>query len=135
MNFKMKLVAYTIAASLASMSPTLSFSSELTLSYKDYPMDSKEASKYWKDEVPNVHQYGELVPSVSVADVNINGTDITFTMLSSMGHCSVNTCPVRIYKGDRLVQEVTACSNTDFHKITEDGKIFIACDTLTPIQK
>lgn len=135
MNFKLKLVAYTIAASMASMSPTLSFSSELTLQYKDYPIDSKEANKYWGDELPDVKQFGELVPSVSVADVNVNGSDITITMLSSMGHCGVNTCPVRIYKDDKLLMNVDACSNTDFHKITDDGKFFIACDTLTPIQK
>lgn len=133
MNFRAKLLAYSIAASIASMAPTLSVADDLNLSYKEFAIKSPEAEKYWSDELPNVAQYGELVPTVEVAETKINGENFTISMISSMYHCGMNTCPVRVFRDDNFVMEVTACSNTDFHKITRDGKFFIACDNLMPI--
>lgn len=62
-----------------------------------------------------------------------SGALLTFTMLSAPEECTVNQCELKILRNGKVIFDDYVCSEASVHRISADGRYFMACDRSIPI--
>lgn len=120
-------IATFLTAAVSAFAPGVS-ADEVRVDYVEHALDSEAAKKYWSDMIPSAEKSENLTPAVYVGEFKSGDTELTVTMLGAMSVCGLSECPVRIYQGDDLRAELTACYNTETHSVSPSGHFFSACD-------
>lgn len=104
---------------------------ETKIVYAEKALGDTQVRKMWSDIATSAQPLGQYAPWVLVATKDIgDGRILTITQLWAGGICSDTACPLRVYEGDKLLTSDMACSEPEFHSISDDGRMIIACDTL-----
>ncbi len=138
MNFKTKIAAYSAAASVilgASVilsAPTTA--SSFNLQYKDIPIESTQAEKLWGDRLDGLETMS-LEPTIFVADFMDGDTKITISLLYASNQCNMDSCPIRIFDGDKLMLEEMGCYAITEHTVASSMTAMAACDKVLLIDR
>jgi hypothetical protein len=122
-------VATFLTAAVSAFAPSIA-ADDVRIDYTEYSLDSDVAKRYWSDALPSAQKIGELDPAVYVGEFKNGDVELTVTMLGAMSICGMSECPVRIYQGDDLRAELSACYNTGTHSVSPSGYFFSACDNV-----
>lgn len=102
---------------------------QVKLKYKDVPLTDPEAIRLWESEIEEANRFREPRVYIAKADIG-NGRILTVTQLDSAMHCSAYECPVRVFEGDKLLTEESACPAWKNHALADEGRLLIACSAV-----
>jgi len=121
-----------IAAALTILVANLGAASagEIRVPYVERAIGDSDSRKFWADTVSSAGPLGQYAPWILVGKVNIGGgRTLTVTQMWAGGLCTGKECPLRIYEGDELLVDTYVCDIPEEHRISDDGRMLLACDT------